>query len=85
MLPSSGVASPNTSEKSVDFPAPFGPTSPMRSPRFTCNPTASNNVRPAKLLDIPDSVSMAKPGMLRLPAPRSKPEGGFFCGHHDAI
>ena len=37
-------------EKSVDLPAPFGPTSPMRSPRLTCNEASSNSIRAAESL-----------------------------------
>ena len=46
---SSGRASPRINENSVDFPAPFGPTKPTRSPRFTCSEASSKRIRPPKL------------------------------------
>src|SRR5438309_2089736 len=49
-------------EKSVVFPAPFGPTSPMRSWRFTCNDTSANNVRPPNALVNPLMVSIRNAG-----------------------
>ena len=54
----SGDASPRISEKSVDLPAPFGPTSPMRSPRFTWSETSSKRTRPAKDLVTCETVSI---------------------------
>ena len=46
--PSSGDASPKMSEKRVDFPAPFGPTRPIRSSRLIWRETSLKSVRPAK-------------------------------------
>ena len=34
MAPLSGCSSPNISFSKVDFPAPFGPSNPTRSPRM---------------------------------------------------
>ena len=45
ILPASADSSPRMMEKSVVLPAPFGPTSPMRSWRFTCNVASANNTR----------------------------------------
>src|SRR4051794_5868501 len=44
----------------VDLPAPLGPTNPMRSSRFTCSVTPSNNVRPAKDLLTSEMVNIQK-------------------------
>src|SRR5581483_4229517 len=63
--PASGDDSPRMSEKSVDLPAPFGPTNPMRSPRFTCNEASSKSVRPANDLETRDNVSITKGGDFR--------------------
>src|SRR5205814_8408762 len=49
-------------EKSVVFPAPFGPTRPMRSWRFTCSDTSANNVRPPNALLNPQIVSIRSAG-----------------------
>ena len=57
-LPSSGEFSPSTSENSVDLPAPFGPTRPMRSPRLTCNEALRKSTRPPNDLVRLESVSM---------------------------
>ena len=56
--PESADSSPRMMEKSVDFPAPFGPTSPMRSSRFTCRVTSSNNTLPPYALLISESVNI---------------------------
>src|SRR5438128_12462263 len=48
--------------KSVVFPAPLGPTRPLRSSRFTCSDTSANNVRPANLLVSPLIVSIRNAG-----------------------
>src|SRR5438874_11867008 len=49
-------------EKSVVFPAPFGPARPMRSWRFTCSDTSANNVRPPNALLSPQIVSIRSAG-----------------------
>ena len=51
------------SEKSVDFPAPFGPTSPMRSPRLTWSETSSKRMRPAKDFDLGNGEHREKRAM----------------------
>src|ERR1039458_3819337 len=45
-------------EKSVVFPAPFGPTSPMRSWRFTCSAASANKTCPPYALLMPERVNM---------------------------
>src|ERR1019366_6133715 len=59
-VPSSGGISPARIESSVDFPAPFGPMRPMRSPESTEQAIPSNRgrgpkafVRPAAVRRIP--------------------------------
>jgi hypothetical protein len=39
-------------EKRVDFPAPFLPTTPMRSRRLICKLAFANKVRPAYAFEI---------------------------------
>ena len=54
----SGDSLRKTRAKRVDLPAPFGPTSPIRSPRLTCKDTSSNNVRPANALQTPEMLNI---------------------------
>src|ERR1035441_6400102 len=58
ILPSSGDSVPRMMEKSVVFPAPFGPTSPMRSARFTCSAASANKTCPPYALLMPERVNM---------------------------
>src|SRR5256885_1638453 len=58
IFPSSGSPSPRMRANRVDFPAQFGPTSPMRSPRFTWSDASSKRVRPPKALVTWEMVSM---------------------------
>jgi hypothetical protein len=58
MRPSSGESSPRMIENRVDFPAPFAPTSPMRSPRFTCREASWKSTRPEKDFEIAEMVSI---------------------------
>src|SRR5262245_61654163 len=61
-------------ENSVDFPAPFGPTRPMRSRRFTSSETSSNNVRPPK--DLLTSEIMTMQPLIVCGKPRLFQAGG---------
>ena len=61
-------------EKSVVFPAPFGPTSPMRSWRFTCSVASANNTRSPYALLMPDRVNM-RIRSLRLSGEANSSEG----------
>jgi hypothetical protein len=85
------------SEKSVDFPAPLGPTKPMRSSRFTWSETLANRVRPPNALLISDTVNMqavivakdvsarqapTRPAFSRSPA---KPGDGALTGPYDCL
>src|ERR1019366_260880 len=54
--PSSAESWPRISENKVDLPAPFGPTSPMRSPRLTCRDASSKSTCAPKALVIPEIV-----------------------------
>src|ERR1035441_541149 len=58
VVPASAGSSPRMIENRVVLPAPFGPTSPIRSSRFTCNVTSVNNSRSPYALLMPDSVNM---------------------------
>ena len=58
--PLSAKSWPRMIEKSVVLPAPFGPTSPMRSCRFTCNVASANNTRSPYALRMPDKVNMSR-------------------------
>jgi hypothetical protein len=58
IFPSSGEASPRIRENKVDLPAPFGPTRPTRSPRFTWSDASSKSTRPAKAFVTWEIVSM---------------------------
>ena len=44
--------------------APLGPTNPRRSPRFSCNDTSLNSVRPPKAFSTPANVNI-KPRKMR--------------------
>src|SRR4051812_21081267 len=48
--PESGSSRPRIMLINVDLPAPFGPTSPTRSPRFNCNEASRKSSLPPKLL-----------------------------------
>src|SRR6185503_13916206 len=43
-VPSSGDSSPTIIRKTVVLPAPFGPTSPARSPGFSWNEASTNRI-----------------------------------------
>src|ERR1700738_2452573 len=60
ICPLSGDVSPRISEKSVDLPAPFGPTNPIRLPRLTCSETSSKSARPAKDFESCETVSITE-------------------------
>src|SRR5438477_7261555 len=60
ILPESGDSFPRMRARSVDFPAPFGPTRPIRSPRFTCTEASANKVRPPNALLTPEIESIRK-------------------------
>ncbi len=49
--PSSGVVSPARIERSVDFPAPFGPIRPIRSPGSIPNERAEKRSRAPNAFD----------------------------------
>ena len=74
-LPSSGDASPRMSEKSVDFPAPFGPTKPTRSPRFTWSDASSKRMRPAKAFETWEIVSMRAAANVANPSRDARVQG----------
>src|ERR1019366_4957419 len=60
VVPVSAGSSPRMIENRVVLPAPFGPTSPMRSSRFTCSVASANNTRSPYALLIPDRVNMSR-------------------------
>src|SRR6478672_9126924 len=68
------------SEKRVDLPAPFGPTSPIRSPRFTWSETSSKRTRPAKDLVTGETVSIA--GTATVPAMGRIASASLSCSGH---
>src|SRR3954462_9367465 len=58
ILPSSADSLPRIMEKSVVLPAPFGPTKPIRSSRFTCSVASANKTRSPCAFVIPDNVNI---------------------------
>src|SRR6266404_1457566 len=60
IVPLSGETSPRINEKSVDLPAPFGPTNPIRLPRLTWSDTSSKSARPAKDFESWETVSITE-------------------------
>src|SRR5208282_346382 len=58
--PASGDSWPRMILSSVDLPAPFGPTSPTRSPDRSVSETSSNNSRPPNDFESPATVNMAR-------------------------
>src|SRR5205809_2516353 len=71
ILPLSGETSPRRSANKVDFPAPLGPTNPIRSPRLTWSETSSKSARPAKDFESCETVSIAESAqccLVRCPA-----------------
>src|SRR5205809_6019867 len=71
IVPLSGETSPRRSANNVDFPAPLGPTNPIRSPRLTWSETSSKIARPAKDFESCETVSIAESAqcpLIRRPA-----------------
>src|SRR5436190_12000006 len=60
MTPESGNFPLRMREKRVVLPAPLGPTSPTRSPKFTWNEAFSKSVRPPSVILRSRIVSMKK-------------------------
>src|SRR6202035_2928427 len=71
--PEVGSSAPTRHEKSVVFPAPFGPMIPKMSPGITSKSMRSSARRPPKRFEIPRTESTASAG-IRSPPVRS--EGG---------
>src|SRR5204862_7767239 len=74
--PSSGDTSPRMREKSVDLPAPFGPTKPTRSPRFTWSDASLKSERPAKAFETCEIVSMGAAANVANPPLDARMQGG---------
>ncbi len=73
-VPRSGSSRPAASRRRVVFPAPFGPTSPIRSPTATATVTASRmtNVPISRVTPSIRSRLTARPSP-RAPSPASRP------------
>src|SRR5438552_9014634 len=73
IVPLSGETSPSRSANKVDFPAPLGPTNPIRSPRLTWSDTSSKSARPAKDSESCETVSIAESAQCPLVRCRAQP------------
>ena len=60
--PASGRRNPETTSKSVVFPAPLGPMMPTISPWSACNDTSCRALLPPKLSESPRTSSARPPG-----------------------
>src|SRR5689334_17087137 len=76
--PAVGRSAPTRQEKSVVFPAPFGPMMPKTSPSFTSKSTADSASRPPKRFESCRTSSMDEP-----PDPPAESDESLRLEEHD--